>query len=458
MSKRSRLSNACCTSAGCAGCPAGGVTRRGFLARAGGAGVTGVTLPQLSTATQRGREDPIRQLPMSTSLKVQPVFTLGRIPTRREKTSWRVWGSFANEQEAAAERERVQSDLAAMNAARTVPLQMLPLSVVQNPEQAAAVAAGDHDVLLLYPATYANRRILEILMPEGRWNLTFVRHQTGSYYGWHENLQANYLRKTGDEMVDKGLSVDDIVVDKPDEILWRLRALFALKNVTGKKVLAIGGPWMNVEGGPNNGVALAREHFRVEPITVSYPDLAHRIRAARADQRLVKHSEAMAADYMRQKGTTMETSEGFLARAFLLTEIFRDLMDESKTDAIAINQCMGTIMGAADTTACIPVQVLSDEGYTVVCQGDFVATPANMLLRYISGKPVFLNDPSFTHDGVMVLAHCTAPRKMDSEVLEPARILTHYESDYGAAPKVEMRIGQVITNVIPDLPCGNGWE
>ena len=51
----------------------------------------------------------------------------------------------------------------------------------------------------------------------------------------------------------------------------------------------------------------------------------------------------------------------------------------------------------------------------------------------------------------MVLAHCTAPRKMDGETVEPARIMTHYESDYGAAPKVEMKIEQVITNVIPDF-------
>jgi hypothetical protein len=38
---------------------------------------------------------------------------------------------------------------------------------------------------------------------------------------------------------------------------------------------------------------------------------------------------------------------------------------------------------------------------------------------------------------------------MDGKTTEPARILTHFESDYGAAPKVEMRKGQVVTNIIP---------
>ena len=445
------MSKTCCPTKACAGCPGSAVSRRTFLARAGGASATGLTLPALSVATQSPTRDPIRLAPISAPLKVQPVFAPGRVPVRREKTSWRVWGAFMTAREAAAERERVEKDLAAMSASRRVPLEMLPLAVVQSQDQAAVVAKGDHDVLLMYPAAGGGNRMMQTLMPEGKWSLMFLRHRTGSYYNWHENIQANYLRRAGDDIVDKGLGVDDIVVDKPEEVVWRLRALFALKNVIGKKVLAIGGPWMNVEGGPNNGVALAREQFHVEPVSVPYPDLGERIKKARANDALVKRSESSAGAYLKQKGTTMETSRDFLARSFLLTDVFRDLMDEFKTDAIAINQCMGTIMQYADTTACIPVQMLSDEGYTVVCQGDFVATPANMLLRYISGRPVFLNDPSFTHDRVMVLAHCTAPRKMDGRNVEPARIMTHYESDYGAAPKVEMKIGQVITNVIPDF-------
>jgi hypothetical protein len=40
---------------------------------------------------------------------------------------------------------------------------------------------------------------------------------------------------------------------------------------------------------------------------------------------------------------------------------------------------------------------------------------------------------------------------MDGRNLAPARILTHFESDYGAAPKVEMLVGQVVTNVMPDF-------
>jgi hypothetical protein len=52
---------------------------------------------------------------------------------------------------------------------------------------------------------------------------------------------------------------------------------------------------------------------------------------------------------------------------------------------------------------------------------------------------------------MITLAHCTAPRKMDGKNPEAVRILTHFESDYGAAPKVEMRKGTKVTNILPDF-------
>jgi len=40
---------------------------------------------------------------------------------------------------------------------------------------------------------------------------------------------------------------------------------------------------------------------------------------------------------------------------------------------------------------------------------------------------------------------------MNGKDYEPTKIVTHFESDYGAAPKVQFRKGQVVTNLIPDF-------
>ena len=126
-------------------------------------------------------------------------------------------------------------------------------------------------------------------------------------------------------------------------------------------------------------------------------------------------------------------------------------MDRYECRAITINNCMGTIMPLAETSACLTLSLLNDEGYLAFCESDFIVVPSGILLGNITGKPVFLNDPTYPHNNIITLAHCTAPRRMDGIKLEPARILTHFESDYGAAPKVEMLIGQTVTNIMPDF-------
>jgi hypothetical protein len=74
-----------------------------------------------------------------------------------------------------------------------------------------------------------------------------------------------------------------------------------------------------------------------------------------------------------------------------------------------------------------------------------------VLLRWISNQPSFVCNSHFPHDGQVTLAHCAAPRKMNGRDFEPTVIMTHYESDYGAATKVRYPKGQQLTCVIPNL-------
>jgi L-fucose isomerase-like protein len=128
----------------------------------------------------------------------------------------------------------------------------------------------------------------------------------------------------------------------------------------------------------------------------------------------------------------------------------KEMMKREDAPAITVHNCMriGTLV---QTTACLPFSLINDEGLMAFCESDFVVIPSGILLRYISGKPVFLNDPTYPHDGAATCAHCSCARRMNGKDLEPARILTHCESDYGAAPKVEFSKGQVVTNLIPSF-------
>jgi hypothetical protein len=424
----------CCS---CSAATCSDLNRRDFLACAGG-----LVLPSAFA------KDPDRQPPVRVALNVQPVL-LYEIPRRREATSWRQWGGLLSEQDVAAEKERISRELSAMVKEADFPVQMLPLEAAVNGEQAASISARDHDATIVYGAG-GGVRTLEALTPAAKRNILFVRHRSGPAYVWYEIAHPRYLRKTVDEYGQPGMGVQDVVVDSYADLLWRLRALAGLKNTLGKRIVAVGGPSGWGAGG-RQAPERAREVWKLDIQTVGYPELGEMIKRARQDDALVRRSRDAAGKYLKQKGVSLETSTQFVENAFVLTEVFRGLLDAAQTDAITINNCMGTIMPMSETTACLPLSLLNDEGYMAFCESDFVVIPSGILLHYISGLPVFLNDPTYPHHNLVTLAHCTAPRKMDGKRYEPVRILTHFESDYGAAPKVEMTKGQKVTNIVPDF-------
>jgi hypothetical protein len=426
--------------------PVPGATRRQFLYSFGALAALSAATPGISGAAQSAlpKRGPMPRLP----LKVQPVLTY-EIPKRREATSWRNWGGIQTEQDALAEKGRIGRELERIKSQADFPLELRTTEMVANSEQAARVAQGDHDTLLLFAAG-GGGSLLEKLTVEGKSNVMFLRHDPGPVYLWYEIAHPRFLRKTVDEYGQPGWDVDDVVVDEMPEVLWRLRALGGLKNTLHKKMVAVGGAAGWGRGGreaPTN----THEIWKMDLVDFPYKDLGDRIQAARKKAALTQACAAAAQRYLREQGVSLQTSRPFVENAFVLTEVFKDILDEADTDAITINNCMSTIMPMSETTACMPLSLLNDDGYLAFCESDFVVIPSGVLLHYIAGKPVFLNDPTYPHGGTVTLAHCTAPRKMDGSTMEPVKILTHFESDYGAAPKVEMKIGQACTNLVPDF-------
>lgn len=409
--------------------------------------VGGLSLTALGAASARGPGEGHRS-PQRKTLRLQPVLAY-ETPRRREATSWRSWGAIQTEAQAHEELGRITQELARLRESADFPIEFRSALKVKTPEEAARVAAEDHDGVILYGAG-GGVNTLEAAWDPKKWNLMFLRHRSGPVYLWYEIAHNRFLRKTVDEFGQPGMDVQDVVVDDPAELLWRMRALSALHNTLGKRVVTVGGASGWGEGG-KSAPERAKELWRLEFVNVSYDELGPRIQAARSNARLVERCREAANEYLGAQGVQLETQRGFVERAFVLVEVFKDLMDVAETEALTVNQCMGTIMPMAETTACLPLSLLNDSGYLAFCESDFVVIPSGILLHYLSGKPVFLNDPTYPYKNLVTLAHCTAPRRMDGRGVEPARILTHFESDYGAAPKVEMKIGQTVTNLIPDF-------
>ncbi|MDX9972455.1 MAG: sugar isomerase, partial [FCB group bacterium] len=313
--------------------------------------------------------------------------------------------------------------------------------------EAAKVAAAD--ATSVYPAT-GGGDLLRACIP-ARNGLIFVRHKSGPVYYWYEALSVQYLRtdrpdfeEARGEGTAPSLSVHDVVVDDLDELLWRLRALYAVRNTMGARVVALGGVWGKyAQDAPD----IAKSKYGMELIDVGYDGFGPRIASALNDAGQVARANEWTDRYLRIAGTTLETERSFVVNAFVLYGLFKDLMAEHNADAFTIKSCMSTILPMSKTTACLTLSLLNDEGLLAFCESDFVVIPAGIMLYHLCGYPVFMHNSTFPHNGVVTCAHCTGPRRMNGDRYEPVRLVTHYESDFGAAPKVEMPKGQQVTFV-----------
>ena len=408
------------------------------------AALSGLSWPLLANAGIKEQFGIERQ-----ALRVKPILVYSA-PEYRHQSSWRSWGGIQTDENAREELGRIKGELDKLQTAADFPVEFMPAAAIKGPGDVDGIADLDAaDTLLVYAAG-GWMDTFDALHKSKKDMILFCRHKSGPVYLWYEIISPRFLRQHTDKLALSGVDEEDVVIDNPDEILWRLRALCGLKNTRNATIMAIGGAgaWAQPRGVVP---ALVEDKFQFGIKSLPYDALGKIIVDAKKDAAALKRARQRAAVYLEDSHLTLETDRSYLDNCFLLDEVFRKVMDQENCRAITINGCMGTIMPLAETSACMTLSLLNDSVYLAFCESDFVVIPAGILLANISGKPVFLNDPTYPHDGIITLAHCTAPRRMDGKKCEPARILTHFESDYGAAPKVEMQKGQVVTNIIPDF-------
>ena len=424
------------------------ITRRQFVQVAGAGAIGTVTLSHLSWAALMS-QDAVRTVPERKPLVVKPVLTY-EVPVRQPQTSWRAWGGIQTEKDVSEEIIRITEELKELEVMADFPLSFLPVSGVRNKEGINSIKDLEQADLIIIYAAGGWQDMFDTLNNTGKDIIFFCRHESGPVYLWYEIISPRYLRQHTDRLAVKRIDENDVVIDSQDELLWRLRALCGLKNTVGSGVLTVGGAgaWSQPLDVVMRSVS---EKYKLDIKDISYDELGKLIIEAHKDNSVISGAKRNADIYLRDPGIKLETERKYIENCFVLEEILASLMKKFDCRAVTINNCMGTIMPLAETTACLTLSLLNDAGYLAYCESDFVVVPMGILLANISGKPSFLNDPTYPHDNKITLAHCTAPRKMDGKRAEPARILTHFESDYGAAPKVEMLVGQTVTNIMPDF-------
>ena len=424
------------------------LSRRTFMAM-GGVIMGGLTWGGLQSGLFADEiSGSMSQAKLRKPLIVKPVL-LHDLPQRQEKTSWRNWGGVDSPEAAEEEVRRIRGELATVKHKADYPIEYLDIVKVTNVDQ---LSPDDPDMkgcdlILLYGAGFPINGIQNF----GKDVIIFQRWRSGPVYYQYEGVSARFLRQHTDDQAVPNIKEEDVVTDELEELDWRFRALCGLKNTLNAKIVTIGGASAFSHGDAKMPVPdLVRKVWNFEYHDVGYEELGKLLDEAMADVKTVERAKKRAQDYLKIPGTKLEAVMECFENNFVLDDVFRLLMKRVDTNLITVNACMGPIMSKADTTACMTLSILNDDGYMAFCESDFVVIPSGVLLGNITGKPVFLNDPCYPHKSIITLAHCTAPRKMNGKTYDPVRIMTHFESDYGAAPKIDFPLGTLTTNIVPD--------
>ena len=214
-----------------------GVSRRTFLGGAaalGGIALTGLTWSRLSAA-----EPEVLQPGTRRALVVKPVFVYGTYKPVHQK-SWRPWGGIQTPEDAEAEVKRIQGELKQLEAQADFPVEFLPVSAIKSSAEidslcrrgqgrrAAGLCGGGRSET---PSRNSARTASSSSVTSRAPSTSITR----------SSAPGSFASRT-DELVVKGIDDEDVVVDKQEEITWRLRALCGLRNTMGTKILAVGGP------------------------------------------------------------------------------------------------------------------------------------------------------------------------------------------------------------------------
>ncbi len=431
-----------------------GLSRRHFLQGMGAAGLAAGALALSASGSRSATAQPVsgkEPFPRGAALRVKPILIYD-VPTRAEQTSWRSYGAIHTPAAAREEAGRIERELARLQDQAEFPIQLQGLEVLDSQAKLAQFETSGADLCLVYAAGYCTQWPLSVPM------IMFVRHRSGPFYLGFEIVHWRFLRQNGDTLALKGFDADDVVVDSQDELLWRMRALYGLKNAKGTKMLTIGGLEAYSSLAQENGPRVARDLWGYEFVNVTDADFARRLQAARADESVVRRVEEQTTTLLNSANVKVETDRQFIFNSYMALHVCRQLLQETGASNFGFARCMGhEQISMLGTPPCFVLSLANDEGYTAYCHTDLSHTMPGVLLRWIASRPTFVCNSHHPHDGLFFVAHCQAPRRMNGREFEPATIMTHYESDYGAACRTHYTKDQVVTVVIPNLACSK-WQ
>ena len=130
-----------------------------------------------------------------------------------------------------------------------------------------------------------------------------------------------------------------------------------------------------------------------------------------------------------------KTAKSDMLAADKTYSVIKKICQDEHLDAMTI-RCFD-IVKACNTTSCLALAKLNDEGIVAGCEGDMQTLMTMLLAKKLCNEPAFMANPSILTDKTSMFAHCTVPLSMCYKT----NMRTHFESGIGVAVQGDLPLG-----------------
>jgi len=138
-------------------------------------------------------------------------------------------------------------------------------------------------------------------------------------------------------------------------------------------------------------------------------------------------AKRIAADFLENAAEIVESSEAELVEASKIYLALKELIAAYDLDALTI-RCFDIVM-ELNTTGCLALALLNNEGLVAGCEGDVPAAFTMFLAYQLTGKMPFMANPSAIDKkkDEILFAHCTVATDISRDYI----IRSHFETGIG---------------------------
>ena len=170
-----------------------------------------------------------------------------------------------------------------------------------------------------------------------------------------------------------------------------------------------------------------REYYGIDSVFIDLQRLIDGIKVFNDAE-----AEKVAQNLVKRSKSVKEPSVADMLAAAKTYLAIKKICREERLDAMTI-RCFD-IVKACNTTSCLALAMLNDEGIVAGCEGDMQTLMTMLLAKKLCNEPAFMANPSILTDKTSMFAHCTVPLSMCENTI----VRSHFESGLGVAVQGDM--------------------